>query len=274
LGSAIDALSWEDALARITDWATECQSRYVCACNAHSVVTASLDPAFREVINGADMAVPDGMPIAWSLNKLGFPRQPRISGPDLMWRLCENAAAQGLAVFLYGSSPRTLTKLKANLSSRIPALQIVGANSPPYRSLSEAEDEAVVELINGSGAAIVLIGLGCPKQERWMAMHRGRINAVMVGVGAAFDYHAGTLQRAPPWMQRKGLEWLYRLLKEPRRLWRRYLKTNTIFLLRIVRQFHKEHRQVVRDAQPALLHLSAQSPTTPSEARELEEPIR
>jgi len=274
LGSAIDALSWEDALARITDWATECQSRYVCACNAHSVVTASLDPAFREFINGADMAVPDGMPIAWSLTKLGFPRQPRISGPDLMWRLCENAAARGLSVFLYGSSPRTLTKLKANLSSRIPALQIVGTNSPPYRSLSEAEDEAIVELINGSGAAIVLIGLGCPKQERWMALHRGRINAVMVGVGAAFDYHAGTLQRAPPWMQRQGLEWLYRLMKEPRRLWRRYLKTNTIFLLRIARQFHKEHRQVVRDAQPALLHLGTQAPTTPSEARELEEPIR
>jgi N-acetylglucosaminyldiphosphoundecaprenol N-acetyl-beta-D-mannosaminyltransferase len=274
LGSAIDALSWDQALGRIVRWATECQSRYVCACNVHSLVTASLDPAFRDTINSADMAVPDGMPIVWSLNKLGFPQQRRISGPDLMSRLCEDAAACGVKVFLYGSSPRTLAKLRANLIRRNPALQIVGTHSPPYRSQSEEEDRQIVEVINASGAAIVFIGLGCPKQERWMALHRGRINAVMIGVGAAFDYHAGTLKRAPMWMQNGGLEWLYRFACEPRRLWRRYLKTNIIFLLRIARQFLKEHQRAARDMENALLRLSTERLNATADAPEIEEPIR
>ena len=245
LGSAIDALSWEDALTRITLWAARGESRYVCACNAHSLVTADIDPSFRDVINNADMALADGMPIAWSLGKLGFPEQERISGPDLMWRLCERTAACGLKVFLYGSMPRTLSRLQTNLKAHFPRLQIVGAASPPYRLQSEEEDRAAIELINASGAAIVFIGLGCPKQERWMAQHRGAIRAVMIGVGAAFDYHAGTLKRAPFWMQRRGLEWLYRLLREPKRLWRRYLKTNTVFMLRITEQFIREHKRAV-----------------------------
>jgi N-acetylglucosaminyldiphosphoundecaprenol N-acetyl-beta-D-mannosaminyltransferase len=281
LGSAIDALSWQDALERITLWAATHQSRYVCACNAHSLVTASLDPAFREIINSADMAVPDGMPIAWSLWKMGFPRQERINGPDLMLRLCEGAAGRDLSVFLYGSSPRTLAMLQSNLGAWLPKLKIVGTHSPPYRLQSDAEDAAAIELINASGAAIVFISLGCPKQERWMAQHRGKVHAVMVGVGAAFDYHAGTLRRAPLWMQDRGLEWLYRLLKEPRRLWRRYLTTNTIFLLRIARQFLREHRKAVEMASicvPAPMPLpTAMQPeqaADSAEARKVEEPTR
>jgi len=279
LGSAIDALSWQDAIERITLWAATYESRYVCACNAHSLVTASLDPAFREIINGADMAVPDGMPIAWSVCKMGFPRQERINGPDLMLRLCEGAARRDLRVFFYGSSPRTLTKLQTNFRARLPELKIVGAHSPPYRQQSEAEDAAVIDLINASGAAIVFISLGCPKQERWMAQHRGKVHAVMVGVGAAFDYHAGTLRRAPTWMQDRGLEWLYRLMKEPRRLWRRYLTTNTIFVLRIARQFLREHRHAAGMAGPcvAVPLASAEQPEQPTDStqvRKVEEPTR
>jgi len=279
LGSAIDALSWQDALERITLWAAACESRYVCACNAHSLVTASLDPAFREIINGADMAVPDGMPIAWSLCKMGFPLQERINGPDLMLRVCEGAAGRDLSVFFYGSSPRTLAKLQANLRASLPELKIVGTHSPPYRPQSEAEDAAAVELINGSGAAIVFISLGCPKQERWMAQHRGKVHAVMVGVGAAFDYHAGTLRRAPTWMQDSGLEWLYRLMKEPRRLWRRYLTTNTIFLLSIARQFLREHRHAIgmgstRITVPIAPTKPSEQPADSTEARKVKEPTR
>jgi len=231
LGSAIDALSWQDALDRIAVWAERSESRYVCACNAHSLVTASQDPGFREVINAADMAVPDGMPIAWSLAHLGFPAQERISGPDLMLRLCEHAAALGLPVFLFGSSPSTLQRLTENLLATLPDLRIAGSHSPPFRQQSAAEDEEMIELINASGAAIVFIGLGCPKQEIWMAEHRGKANAVMLGVGAAFDFHAGLKPQAPAWMQRIGLEWLFRLLTEPRRLWKRYLYHNPRFLV-------------------------------------------
>jgi N-acetylglucosaminyldiphosphoundecaprenol N-acetyl-beta-D-mannosaminyltransferase len=279
LGSAIDALSWQDALDRIAVWAERSESRYVCACNAHSLVTASQDPGFREVINAADMAVPDGMPIAWSLSRLGFPAQERISGPDLMLRLCEHAAALGLPVFLFGSSPATLQRLRANLLATMPDLCIAGTHSPPFRPQSAAEDEEMIELINASGAAIVFIGLGCPKQERWMAQHRGKVRAVMVGVGAAFDFHAGIVQRAPAWMQSRGLEWLYRLLKEPRRLWRRYLTTNTLFVLRIARQFLMEHVRVMR--QPVMrqqLRVSkpvrAAAPLLDTPARKVKEPTR
>jgi N-acetylglucosaminyldiphosphoundecaprenol N-acetyl-beta-D-mannosaminyltransferase len=245
LGSSIDALSWDDALDQINDWAQRRESRYVCACNVHSLVTASLDPAFREIITSADMAIPDGMPVAWSLRKLGFPQQQRINGPDLMWRLCENAAASGQELFFYGSSSRTLTQLHGKLSALMPTLKIAGMNSPPYRPPTEAEDRAIIERINASRAAVVFISLGCPKQERWMAQHRGKIDAVMIGVGAAFEYHAGSLKRAPAWMQERGLEWLYRLMKEPTRLWHRYLITNTIFLFRICRQLLQHRKRTI-----------------------------
>jgi N-acetylglucosaminyldiphosphoundecaprenol N-acetyl-beta-D-mannosaminyltransferase len=243
LDSYVDALSWDEAVQRINRWARPSESRYVCACNVHSVVNASLDPAFRSVINGADMAIPDGMPIAWSLRKLGFAAQQRIDGPNLMWRLCERAAATGQRVFFYGSSPYVLARLNATLNALLPALQIAGMHAPPYRPQMTQEDEATIELINASGAALVFVGLGCPKQEIWMAQHRGKICGVMIGVGAGFDYHAGTLERAPCWMQDGGLEWLFRLSREPRRLWRRYLGTNSIFLLLIAKQLFKTRKR-------------------------------
>lgn len=236
LGAFIDSLTWERALRTLNVWASSRQSRYVCITNVHSVVTTSQDGDFARVVEEADMVTPDGAPVAWMLRKLGFPDQERINGPDLMWKYCEQAASRGESIFLYGGTDETLTILQPKLLSAFPGLTIAGAISPPFRVLSPEEDEADVARINASGAGTVWVSLGCPKQEKWMAAHRGRVNAVMIGVGAAFDYHAGTIQRAPLWMQRSGLEWLHRLASEPGRLWKRYLVTNTLFVLGAVKQ--------------------------------------
>jgi N-acetylglucosaminyldiphosphoundecaprenol N-acetyl-beta-D-mannosaminyltransferase len=236
LSAQIDILDWESAIARIHAWADRKESRYVCITNAHSVVTASTDLEFAAVVNSADMATPDGAPVAWILRKLGHTKQERINGPDLMLRYCDYAATTGESIFLFGSAPETLEKLQRVLISRFPTLKIAGGYSPPFRPLSAQEDEEIVHAINQSGAGTVWVSLGCPKQEKWMASHRGRINAVMIGVGAAFDYHAGTIKRAPLWMQHNGLEWLHRLCSEPRRLWKRYFVTNTLFIFGAIRQ--------------------------------------
>lgn len=236
LQASIDSLSWDTALSRIAGWAVTGESRYVCICNAHSVVTAGQDPAFGQAVAQADMATPDGAPVAWMIRKLGFKGQQRINGPDLMWKYCAQAAQRGESIYLYGGTADTLLALQARLAREFPRLKVAGAFSPPFRALTAEEDTAAVARINASGAGTVWVSLGCPKQELWMAAHRGRIHAVMIGVGAAFDYHAGTIQRAPVWMQNAGLEWLHRLVSEPRRLWKRYLVTNTLFVLGAARQ--------------------------------------
>ena len=236
LTSPINVLSWRETLDLISEWAEKRSSRYICICNVHSVVTAMQEPDFCEVVRQADMATPDGMPVAWMLRLLGEKGQQRINGPDLMWKYCELAASRGEPVFFYGSTDDTLAKLRAALLKAFPAFKLAGMYSPPFRALSEQEDQQTVDMINASGAGVVFVGLGCPKQEKWMAEHRGRINAVMIGVGAAFDYHAGTIKRAPLWMQRNGLEWFYRLCTEPRRLWRRYWSTNSRFIYHAIRQ--------------------------------------
>jgi len=236
LSSSIDAIGWSDALQTIQGWASRHESRYVCICNVHSVVTATQDPNFERVINEADLATPDGAPIAWMLRRLGIRHQERINGPDLMLKYCEQAAMRGEGVFLYGGTPETLRRLQSALRERFPTLKIAGAISPPFRPLTPAEDAEVIATINASKAGTVWVSLGCPKQEKWMAAHRNQIRAVMIGVGAAFDYHAGTIQRAPSWMQDHGLEWLYRLASEPGRLSGRYLQTNSIFLFKALRQ--------------------------------------
>lgn len=242
LGAPIDAISWTQAVQRVLAWGAAHESRYVCICNAHVVVTAAQDTAFQAAVAGADMATPDGAPVAWMLRRLGHPEQQRISGPDLMMGLCEQAAATGQPVALLGSTPPTLDKLRAELQRRWPALVVAESIAPPFRPLSPEEDEQIVQSLNRSGAGLVFVGLGCPKQELWMAGHRGRVNAVMLGVGAAFDFHAGNIARAPMWMQRHGLEWLHRLLSEPRRLWRRYLVTNSAFLVGAARQLLSRKR--------------------------------
>lgn len=236
IGVPIDSVTWSQALARISAWAAAKQSRYICICNVHSVVNARQDDLFAKVIRDADMATPDGAPVAWLIRRIGGPRQERINGPDLMWHYCAKAAQRNESIYLYGGQQRTLDILQRRLLAHFPGLKIAGAYSPPYRALTSEEDAAVVETINASGAGTVWVSLGCPKQEKWMAEHCGRISAVMIGVGAAFDYHAGTIQRAPLWMQRNGLEWLHRLCSEPRRLWKRYLVTNALFIYYAGRQ--------------------------------------
>lgn len=235
-GAPIDVLTWQDAIDRIRGWAQRRESRYVCICNAHSVVTVTQDPAFADAVARADMATPDGAPVAWMMRRLGYSAQGRVSGPDLMWRHCAAVEGTGEGVFLYGSAPGTLDLLEQALRRTFPGLRICGKRSPPFRPLTAEEEQHDVDLINASGAGVVWVSLGCPKQELWMARHAGRIQAVMVGVGAAFDFHAGKIGRAPDWMQNNGLEWLHRLASEPRRLWRRYLVTNSLFIALAARQ--------------------------------------
>lgn len=236
VGTPIDVVDWDTALLSVFRWARSRESRVVCICNVHSVTTARDDETLRKAIASADMATPDGAPVAWLLRRLGAAKQARINGPDLLLRCCEAAQDRGESMYFYGASDQTLGLLVANLRHLFPRLTIAGTYSPPYHELTREEDEEIVSMINGSGAQIVWVGLGCPKQEKWMLAHRGRVNAVMIGVGAAFDYHAGTIRRAPPWMRNAGLEWLYRLASEPRRLWRRYLGTNTRFIMLAGRQ--------------------------------------
>lgn len=233
LSTRIDAVTWNEALEKIEAWANKFESRYVCICNVHSVATASRDLNFATTLAKSDMATPDGAPIAWALRRMGFNGQQRINGPDLMFKYFAKAEKNRQAIFLYGGSQSTLDLLQKKLPEKFPSLIIAGAYSPPFRTLTAQEDQAIIERINNSGAGTVWVSLGCPKQEIWMESHKNRINAVMIGVGAAFDYHAGTISRAPDWMQHIGLEWLFRLAAEPSRLWKRYLVTNSIFIARI-----------------------------------------
>jgi N-acetylglucosaminyldiphosphoundecaprenol N-acetyl-beta-D-mannosaminyltransferase len=203
-------------------------------------VTAATDPHFRLVINGADMATPDGAPIAWALRHFGHAGQERINGPDLTWRYLQKAEQLGQGVYFYGSTEDTLKKLRKVLAEHFPKLRICGSYAPPFYAPTTREDEREVEAINRSGAQVVFVGLGCPKQEKWIAAHCGRVQAVMIGVGAAFDYHAGTLKRAPLWFQNHGLEWFYRFCSEPRRLFKRYAVTNTLFIVGIGKQMLRE----------------------------------
>jgi N-acetylglucosaminyldiphosphoundecaprenol N-acetyl-beta-D-mannosaminyltransferase len=236
LGAKIDSIDWGELLVRISKWAGAHESRYICICNAHSVVTARTDRHFGRVIEDADTATPDGAPVAWMMRMLGESKQGRINGPDLMWRYCQFAAERGESIYLYGGTSATLAILLKRLATDFPKLRVAGSDSPPFRALTAAEDEAAVARINASGAGTIWVSLGCPKQEYWMAAHHGRVDAVMIGVGAAFEYHAGTIKRAPIWMQNAGLEWLHRLASEPRRLWRRYLVTNTLFIFGAINQ--------------------------------------
>jgi N-acetylglucosaminyldiphosphoundecaprenol N-acetyl-beta-D-mannosaminyltransferase len=195
------------------------------------VMEAYDDPGFRRVVNAADLVTPDGMPLVWGLRLLGMHGQDRVYGPELTLRVLAATEAAGVPVGFYGSAPEVLTRLLERVRRVYPRLEIAYAESPPFRSLSPKEDAEVVRKVNESGTRVLFVGLGCPKQERWMAAHRGRVRAVMLGVGAAFDFLAGTKPQAPRWMQNMGLEWLFRLLTEPRRLWRRYLIHNPRFAL-------------------------------------------
>ena len=223
---------------------------YMTAAAVNLVMSAREDSETRAAVLGATLAVPDGQPLVWALHALGHRAATRVYGPDLMAAFCARAAAgrAALPAYLYGGrSAQALTSLERRLRDRFPGLRIAGGQSPPFRALTAAEEERVVEEINSSGAAVVWVGTGQPKQERWMARMRARLSPpLLVGVGAAFDFHAGLVPQAPPWMQRAGLEWSYRLAREPRRLWRRYARYNPRFIAAFGAQYLRERRPARR----------------------------
>lgn len=214
----------------------ERQSSYVCVANVHMVIEAWRDREFARVVEGAEIVTPDGMPLVKALRLLYGVRQERVAGMDLMPSLLAAAEREGLAVYLYGSTEDVLAATVARMRREHPGLAVAGSWSPPFRTLTGEEDRQAVERINGTGAHLVLVALGCPKQERWMAEHQGKINAVMIGVDGAFPVYAGLQKRAPEWMCRWSLEWLLRLLQEPGRLFKRYLVTNTLFWVLLARE--------------------------------------
>lgn len=244
VGMRVDAGTYDSVVTKVLTWAQEStpQSRYVCVANVHMTMEAHDSDAFRDVVNAADFVTSDGMPLVWMLRLLGLRAAERVYGPTLTLRVCEAASKLGVPVGFYGGSERALAGLIRELHSRNANLDVRYAFSPPFRELSSTEDSAVVEAIRSSGVRILFVGLGCPKQERWMAIHKPMLSLVQIGVGAAFDFHAGIVKQAPTWLQNLGLEWLFRLAVEPRRLWRRYLINNPRFIALAALQLAKGQR--------------------------------
>jgi N-acetylglucosaminyldiphosphoundecaprenol N-acetyl-beta-D-mannosaminyltransferase len=237
LGVGVSAITMSMALGTIEDWIARREAHYVCITGVHGVMESQRDPELRRIHNAAGLVTPDGMPLVWLSRLMGFRAVERVYGPDLMLALCARSADKGYRHFFYGGAPGVCERLAERLQSHFPGLQVAGADAPPFRPLTPEEDQATVRRINALRPDIVWIGLSTPKQERWMAAHIGRLNApVLIGVGAAFDFHAGLKRQAPRWMQRSGLEWLFRLMTEPRRLWRRYLVNNPWFLWLVLLQ--------------------------------------
>lgn len=237
VGAEISKTSYGEVVELCSLWIAENKSglasraRYICVVDVHSLMTAKNDPYIAGCLEAADIATPDGMPLVWALRSFGFRNQERVYGPTLMLHLCDRAAREGHRIFLYGGTEATLPLLQSRLESKYPGLQFAGAISPPFRELSTEEDEHVQRAIVDSKADLVFIGTGTPKQDRWMFEHRDSLpGKILVGVGAAFDFHAGVRRQAPAWMQNHGLEWLFRLGSEPARLWRRYLLITPRFL--------------------------------------------
>ena len=237
LGVEVSATSYDELARLFITAAKRGQSALATFLPVHGIVTGAFEADYRYRINAFDVVGPDGQPVRWALNKIhkaGL--KDRVYGPEMMMRLCGKAAEEGVAIYLYGSTNEVLGKIKAQLEDRYPAIKIVGVESPPFRPLTAEENDEVANRINASGAGLVFIGLGCPRQDVFAHENRHRIKAVQLCVGAAFDFHAGTKKTAPAWMQKRGLEWLYRLTQEPGRLWKRYLVTNTAFVYLMTRR--------------------------------------
>ena len=240
LGVRVDATSYRRATDQILDWAAQRLSRLVCCASVNNIMAARDSSEFNEVMASADLVTSDGMPLVWLLRGLGIPDAERVYGPDLMPSVLEAAAKSGVPVGLYGGSAEVLCQLVERLTARFPLLNITYKESPPFRIPTSQEDERTTQAIADAGVRILFVGLSTPKQERWMYSHRGRVDAVMLGVGAAFDFLAGAKPQAPRWMQQNGLEWLFRLATEPRRLWKRYLGQNPRFAVLALAQVFRE----------------------------------
>jgi N-acetylglucosaminyldiphosphoundecaprenol N-acetyl-beta-D-mannosaminyltransferase len=234
LGVQVSAIDIPTATDEIGRWIEQREQHYVCVTGVHGVMESQADAELLAIHNRSGLTTPDGMPMVWAGRWAGLPIQ-RVYGPDLMLALCERAVESGWTSFFYGGAEGVPERLAHELTTRFPGLRVAGTYSPPFRPLNPAEDIEVVERINAAAPDLVYVGLSTPKQERWMAAHVGLLHApALLGVGAAFDIHAGTLRQAPRWMQRSGTEWLFRLAVEPRRLWRRYLSNNPRFAVRLM----------------------------------------
>lgn len=230
IGVGITALGFRDQVALICRWAERRdRSRVVCVANVHMMVEARRSPEFLGILEQADIVTPDGMPLVWVMRFSGARRQQRVAGMDLLPALCGAAERRQVGIYFLGATSDVLARIRERLNHERPNVKIVGMEALPFRPMTDEEDSALVARVNASGAGLILVALGCPKQEIWMDQHRDRLQGVMVGLGAAFPVYAGVLRRAPRVMRRTGTEWLFRLITEPRRLWKRYLVTNTLF---------------------------------------------
>ena len=237
LGVGISAITMPQALEQIAAWIDSRACQYVCVCTVHTVMECQRNETMRRVVNKAGLATPDGMPLVWLGRRQSKATVSRVYGPDLLLALSQLSVERGYRHFFYGGAAGVAELLADKLQVRFPGLKVVGTASPPFRSLTPAEEMEMVQTINQAEPDIVWVGLGTPKQDLWMAAQRSRLTApVLIGVGAAFDFHTGRLPQAPPWMQQAGLEWLFRLCHEPRRLWHRYLIYNPLFLMLLVLQ--------------------------------------
>lgn len=240
MGVNINAVDYESATDKIIAAAHDKKPFAMSALAVHGVMTGATDAEHRYRLNKLDLIVPDGQPVRWALNWLhGAKLTDRVYGPNLTLKVCERAARENLAIYIYGSKPEVLAKLQENLTRKFPDLKIAGSEPSRFRQVSAHEQIEIAQTIKDSGASIVLAGLGCPRQETWVFENRDLISMPLMAVGAAFDFHAGTLPQAPSWMQKRGLEWLFRLAQEPRRLWKRYLYFNPYYLLLIFLQLTK-----------------------------------
>jgi N-acetylglucosaminyldiphosphoundecaprenol N-acetyl-beta-D-mannosaminyltransferase len=250
LGILVDVVDYEAATEQVVDAAHQRRSLALTALAVHGVMSGVLDPTLAARLNSFDLVTPDGQPVRWGLNLLhGTRLRDRVYGPTLTLRVLERCAAEGLPVYLYGSTETTLTRLVAGLETAFPALKIAGAEASKFRSSQPGEDYEIASRIRSSGARLALVGLGCPRQEVFAYAMRPLVDMPLLAVGAAFDYHAGVLRKPPAWIQRYGLEWLWRLSLEPRRLWRRYVLLNPAYLARLAAQKAKLWR--VEPAAPA-----------------------
>ncbi len=233
LGVRVSAITMQDAVAAVEHWIREREHAYICITGVHGVMESQRDPELMAIHNAAGLVTPDGMPLVWMSRRLGYPRVERVYGPNLMRELTARSAMLGYRNYYYGGREGTAEHLRRVLVAEYPGLQVVGSVAPPFRPLTPDEDRAMVDRINAAQPDIIWVGLSTPKQERWMAAHLGRLTApVMVGVGAAFDFLAKEKTQAPAWMQQRGLEWLFRMASEPRRLAGRYLRNNPAFIYR------------------------------------------
>lgn len=234
LGVDIAAVNMNWTLDYLEKYIKQLSGDYVCVSNVHTTVTSYEDSGYCAIQNGGIMALPDGGPLSSIGRKRGYGEMDRVTGPSLMGEIFSTSVKNSYRHFLYGSTTETLEKLNNSLQKKYPDIQIVGMYSPPFRSITEEEDESIIKMINNVDPDFIWIGLGAPKQEKWMSLHQGKLRGLMLGVGAGFDYYAENIKRAPAWMQRNNLEWLYRLTQDPKRLFNRYLVTNTKFLKLII----------------------------------------